>query len=193
MRLAYTFFALCLLGLLSCNTHQNSAQHPDANLNKEEKNTTLPQSKLNDDGTQMLVSLVNHYYRLKNALVADNTSKADSTADEMIPITDSLIAFSQKNSPYLLPSLDTIKGSAMAVTAIKEHDYDKKRRPFSIMSDALYRLVKNAGLKNAGIYYDHCPMAFDEKGANWLSNTADINNPYENKMHDCGEIADSLK
>lgn len=194
MRLAYAFFALCLLGLLSCNTHQNNAKHPDANLNKEERSAALPQSKLNDDGTQMLISLTNHYFRLKNALVADKPGLADTAAIEMVPITDSLISFTQKNDPNLEAYVDTVKMRDIRIIGTLGKGNDEKRIHFSAMSDALYALVKNAGLKNAGIYYDHCPMAFNEKGANWLSQTADIENPYlDKKMEDCGEITDSLK
>lgn len=194
MRLASVFFALCLLGLFSCSTHQNNAQHPDPNINKKEKSAALPQSRLNDDGTQMLISLVHRYYKLKNALVADKPSLADTSAIEMVPITDSLISYTQNRNTDLQPYIDTVKISAIRIIGTLGKGNDEKRPVFSKMSDALYQLVKKADLKNADIYYDHCPMAFNEKGANWLSSTADIENPYlDKKMQDCGDIADSLK
>ena len=58
----------------------------------------------------------------------------------------------------------------------------------------MFAMLKKADLKNAGVYREYCPMAFDEKGAYWLSNDPEIKNPYfGNKMLDCGDVEDSLK
>jgi Cu(I)/Ag(I) efflux system membrane fusion protein len=57
----------------------------------------------------------------------------------------------------------------------------------------MYMLVKEAKLANAGVYHQYCPMAFNDKGAYWLSNEAEIKNPYfGKKMLECGEVKDSL-
>ncbi len=57
----------------------------------------------------------------------------------------------------------------------------------------MYGMLKNVDLKNAGIYREYCPMAFNERGAYWLSDDADIKNPYfGKKMLECGEVTDSL-
>ena len=39
------------------------------------------------------------------------------------------------------------------------------------------------------LYHDHCPMAQDNKGAMWLSETKEIRNPYfGDKMMTCGSV-----
>ena len=43
-------------------------------------------------------------------------------------------------------------------------------------------------------YLDHCPMANDGKGANWLSREKNIKNPYYGKaMLTCGKVTETLK
>jgi len=46
---------------------------------------------------------------------------------------------------------------------------------------------------NTPRYYQYCPMAFDNKGAYWISNETEIRNPYfGEKMLKCGENKDTL-
>ena len=43
------------------------------------------------------------------------------------------------------------------------------------------------------VYYQYCPMAFNNKGAYWLSNQSVIRNPYfGNEMLECGKVEDSV-
>jgi hypothetical protein len=195
MRFIYVLSILCSLGLLSCNS-STPVHNQNKNLNKGEVAAALPQSKLNDAGTQIVLAMVHHYYKMKNALIAANATQADSAASELIPITDTLKAYLQKNdtTQHLQPYLDTIKAESMLVLSTKDESCERKRIPFGTISSALFGLLKNVDLKNAGIYRDFCPMAFNEKGAYWLSDESEIKNPYfGKKMIECGEITDSLK
>ena len=76
---------------------------------------------------------------------------------------------------------------------LNEKEIDAKRKPFQTISDKLYDLIKSVRFDKQIIYLEHCPMAFNQTGANWLSNTPDIKNPYiPKKMIDCGEVLDTL-
>jgi len=75
------------------------------------------------------------------------------------------------------------------------------RHDFSMVSENLYPLLKTIHYEGPKLYWQNCPMAFgDDKPANWLSNTAEILNPYLGKKHPeyksamlhCGENMDSL-
>jgi len=58
----------------------------------------------------------------------------------------------------------------------------------------MFGMLKTVDLKHAGIYREYCPMAYNEKGATWLSDDPEIKNPYfGKKMLECGEVTDSLK
>jgi hypothetical protein len=57
----------------------------------------------------------------------------------------------------------------------------------------LYDLIRTVRYDRLLIYYNYCPMAFNDQGANWLSNSPEIRNPYiPKKMITCGEIKDSI-
>jgi hypothetical protein len=55
-------------------------------------------------------------------------------------------------------------------------------------------LVKKSGVSNGELYVEYCPMAFDDKGASWLSSSKEIRNPYfGDKMLTCGEVKETIK
>jgi Cu(I)/Ag(I) efflux system membrane fusion protein len=70
---------------------------------------------------------------------------------------------------------------------------EQQRAIFETISDNMYELV--ASMKPAGVatYKQYCPMAFNDKGAYWLSDTSYIQNPYfGKKMLICGEVQETL-
>lgn len=63
---------------------------------------------------------------------------------------------------------------------------DSARIVLSALSDEYIILAKK---NKAGLYIIHCPMALNNKGANWLSNEKEIRNPYFGKrMLSCGKV-----
>lgn len=188
-----------MLAFAACSNGSNNANNGNTDTAKvESKAMQEPvRSKLNDTGTQMLTTVVGKYYALKNALVATKAAMADSAAMQLGSATDSLHAYLQKdtsNYTALKLYIDTVISQSNMITTISDESCEKQRLAFSILSSAMYGLLKNVELKNAGVYYEHCPMAFNEKGAYWLSDDSDIKNPYfGKKMLECGEVTDFIK
>ena len=62
------------------------------------------------------------------------------------------------------------------------------------LSESLIAEVKQGGLDQVGsAYVAHCPMAFDNAGANWLTPANDIANPYFGaEMLNCGSLTERL-
>jgi Cu(I)/Ag(I) efflux system membrane fusion protein len=76
---------------------------------------------------------------------------------------------------------------------ISSGNIEEQRKAFSELSNQLYITVKTYGLMEKTAYYQYCPMAFDNKGAYWLSESKTIRNPYfGDKMMDCGDIKETL-
>ncbi|MBE0644631.1 MAG: efflux RND transporter periplasmic adaptor subunit [Bacteroidetes bacterium] len=72
-------------------------------------------------------------------------------------------------------------------------DLEKQRAYFSGLSNTFYSALKIFGAGEGTIYWQHCPMAFDDKGANWLSPQKEIRNPYfGDKMLTCGVVKEEL-
>ena len=195
MRFLCLFLAcatICVAGCTNQNNKAGSANAASASANQ------LPSSKLDDAGTQTLMAAMRRYYELKNALVVTNASKADSAAKQLHQITDSLKtcigAGTTANKNALNPYLDTIINESNIIAGISDATCEKQRLPFSIISSAMFGLLKKTELKNRHVYQQYCPMAFNEKGAYWLSNESEIQNPYfGKKMLECGDVTDSLK
>ncbi len=81
------------------------------------------------------------------------------------------------------------KDSAMAThcQAIADSKtIEEARTHFKMLSDAAIPVAK----KEKMMHEMHCPMAFDNKGANWLQKSADeVQNPYFGaKMPHCGKM-----
>jgi len=199
MRHSYIIFACFIFTMASCNNNNSTttASSNDSTKTQSKVNTQPVQSKLNEAGTGKLMLLINNYYTLKNALVAGKGDSANAAATQLVNITDSLQAFLQKDSASPIavkPFLDTIINQARIIAATSDATCERQRLPFGTLSSAMYGLLKNVDLKNARVYQEYCPMAYNEKGAHWLSDDSDIKNPYfGKKMLECGEVTDVIK
>lgn len=132
------------------------------------------------------------YLDLKNALVATDDAKAKTAAGALIQklesVDDGKMTEDQKTFFHSLH--EKIKTDAEHIT---EAGIDHQREHFSSMSNQMFKLVKSFQANEKPVYYDFCPMAFDNKGAYWLSETEEIKNPYfGEKMMNCGSVKETL-
>lgn len=148
---------------------------------------------------------LNAYFDMQVAFVEYDTAKAKEACRRMIKLADSInLAELKKDTAGIFQSdslfIENIKSNAkdlLVQTTIIE-----MRKDFSMVNENLYPLLKAINYKGATMYWQKCPMAFGEdKPANWISNTLEINNPYLGKFHPefkgsmlhCGEILDTIK
>ncbi len=72
-------------------------------------------------------------------------------------------------------------------------DTEAQRKAFVTVTEGVELLLEDA-LAEGTIYKQYCPMAFNNTGAYWLSNSKDIMNPYfGDKMLKCGRVASEIK
>ena len=67
---------------------------------------------------------------------------------------------------------------------ISSDKIEEQRIAFSGFSDQFYKAIKTFGLMGKTVYYQFCPMAKDGKGAYWLSEIKEIQNPYFGEEND---------
>jgi Cu(I)/Ag(I) efflux system membrane fusion protein len=92
---------------------------------------------------------------------------------------------------YLVHSSD-LKTSLESLE--KSNDIESARVDLATISEAMYAMVKAFHPNDAPLYYQYCPMARDNKGANWLSNTKELVNPYMGQMMlACGRTQETIK
>src|SRR5699024_1673093 len=76
---------------------------------------------------------------------------------------------------------------------LKTNDIETLREGFVKFSNTFIGLVKTFELMDQTLYVLHCPMAKNNDGADWLSLSSEIQNPYFGaKMLKCGEVRDTL-
>jgi Cu(I)/Ag(I) efflux system membrane fusion protein len=84
-----------------------------------------------------------------------------------------------------------------ALDKIKEAEgIEPMRGGFEGLSNELIVVVKQFGVYGAkALYKFHCPMAFDNKGADWLQMDKDTRNPYfyfGASMLKCGQVIEEI-
>jgi hypothetical protein len=146
---------------------------------------------------ESFTKLLTAYYGVKDALIADDTAKASTAALLLVNASDGLKLDEIKgDSTGVIKETaktytGTIVGSGQALAA--EKDIKAKRKEFEIIADALWSLVRVVKYSGGKLYLQYCPMAFNNKGANWVSNEREVKNPYfGHEMPECGSVEDSL-
>lgn len=68
------------------------------------------------------------------------------------------------------------------------------RTAFAPLSEQFEQMVRRFGSGEvASVHLMHCPMAFGNRGANWLQSQEQVNNPYYGaRMLRCGEVTETI-
>lgn len=139
--------------------------------------------------------LLNSYYALKDAFVKEDTTAISKNGSNLIAACDSLKLKELKiDEAILATAKQTTENIASEVKGILgEKNIDEQRKDFHLVSNDIYSLIRTVRYDKQIIYFQHCSMAFDNNGADWLSASNEIVNPYlPKKMLDCGTNKDSV-
>ena len=159
-------------------------------------NISSPHSFFRDSTTissPELQPVFDAYFALKDALVLSNpdlvNQKAKSLVDALKAVKmDKLTP--QEHTQWMSIEAD-LKKDAQSIADAK--DLDKQRAAFSALSPNMFHLLK-ASKPNDRVYYQHCPMYNDGKGAFWLSKDTGIKNPYYGAtMLKCGKTVETIE
>jgi hypothetical protein len=183
---------LAMSGLLftACNNNQKPAVTTGADTSSSQA-ATAPESK---DSGSSLDKVLHGYLQLKNALAKDDDKDAAEAGKGMV---QAMASFDRKSLPaeqgkVFLDVADDIKEHAEHIGA-NAGNIKHQREHFETLSQDMFDLVKAGSPTGAKLYYDHCPMYNKRKGANWLSEKKEIENPYMGKeMSGCGTVKEEL-
>ena len=138
---------------------------------------------------QQITALADAYFKVKNGLVADDT---EATKSALTHVEASLSKvgmeglIGQPHDHWMALKQQLAKAVKMMRD---EETLDGLRQHFTMLSENMLDVTESFGLEKDKVYKDYCPMAFDYKGAYWLSETEEILNPYfGDAMLYCGEI-----
>ena len=132
-------------------------------------------------------AIIDGYLQIKNGLVADNKDNAAKGGTAL------LAAFSNFDMTKLDEAqhkehMEIVESAKEQAEHIAKSPIDHQREHFVLLSKDVSDLIATFGT-NQKLYLDFCPMADNNKGAVWISETKEITNPYFGKdMATCGSI-----
>ena len=155
------------------------------------------QAPFSDEYYDSLETAMTAYYQLSGALVKGDTLGADIAAVALKYHLDSLpvarLGIDSSRMVALLVNTGSISAELEGLL-IEKGGLDSRRAAFQMVSDQLYDLLQTTGLKGHSVYRQYCPMAFNDRGAHWLSDTTEVVNPYfGDQMLHCGAVTDTLR
>ena len=133
-----------------------------------------------------------HYIALKDALVASDWPAAEAAANDLegaLAGADmgAMGDFHQPWMDYAVPLQRAAKEVAIS------GNLEDAREAFAELTPAMVAAVRAVGDGGRSLYVQHCPMAFDNEGANWVSDESEIRNPYfGDAMLTCGKVTEEL-
>ena len=175
--------------------NQASMMNRDVVLEGSEGQPSVPDYRDEvDAGFQNdFTTMTGAYISLKDAFVATDATAAAQAAATMNQrlrqidadlLTGEVYSFWQQQKGALETHLENL---------IKSNDVEEQRQQFEFISALMIDLVRAFGAEDT-LYVQHCPMAFNDKGADWLAYEDQILNPYfGDKMLHCGTVQDSIQ
>ncbi len=153
-----------------------------------------PEFTVSEIFRKQVSELFEAYIGLKEAFVASDANnvrkEANATAKQLAAVDMKELSGAAYNDWIIYhgemsSALEKIKAA---------DDIEAQREHFERLSYSFYKTIKAYGLGGATAYYTYCPMAFNDKGAYWLSDNDEIRNPYfGDAMLTCGSVEETLK
>ena len=133
------------------------------------------------------------YFALNQTLIEDNQDGAKAAAKKLSATVSKfdMSRLEGAQMDFYHAQLSKINGALSGIE--KSADIEETRLELSPLSEAMYALTKAYHPNDSELYYQFCPMAKNNEGANWLSQTKEIINPYMGqRMLKCGKTQETL-
>ena len=183
---------------IACNSNNNKT----AENKSMDDLTKVDSSKVKSASTTVITSkedgavreIVVQYLQIKNALANDNGKDAANAGNDFVTSMGKMDKSSLHADKKKIWENLADDAKEMAEHIGKNADkIEHQREHFDMLSNDMYDMVKAFGVGQT-LYQDHCPMYNNKKGANWLSETKEIKNPYlGKKMPVCGSVKEEIK
>ncbi len=147
-------------------------------------------AKLNVDVQASFTKMINNYYGVKNALIADDSKTANAQAGEFVKMlaTVPMSKMTADQHTLFMGLSEKVKSDAQHINETK--DIKHQREHFNDLSNNFFAMMKGLNANEQPVYQQYCPMA---KGY-WLSDNSAVKNPYYGKaMLTCGKVTETLK
>ncbi len=141
-----------------------------------------------------LTDVVEEYFYVKDALVDSDPATAASATGDLVSALGRTDMSLLEDEPHhrWMEILDGLRSASKMI--LDADDLEEQRIHFEMLSDNMTEAVEYFGVLIDRVYRMYCPMAFENKGAYWLSNEEEVLNPYFGEaMLRCGEITQTYR
>lgn len=138
-------------------------------------------------------AIFENYFNLKDELVKSDAKSTSEKAKRLMTVINMVKMQELKSDVHTvwMKVMNDLKSDTDKIA--NATNIEKQRASFITLSENMYQLMKVSKIETP-IYFQHCPMANDGKGANWLSKENQVKNPYYgSKMMSCGKTIETIK
>ncbi len=143
---------------------------------------------------QQIELLAEAYLPLKDAFVATQAEQAKQAVQPFLEALSQVDMSLVKDDAhmYWMDQLNALQAHSNKIAEID--DVEAQRKQFDFLSQALIKTIKVFGVQQDTFYVQHCPMAFNDTGADWISDVEEIRNPYfGDLMLTCGWVEEVIE
>jgi Cu(I)/Ag(I) efflux system membrane fusion protein len=192
MKISIIITSLILLAGSAVAQHDHGAGH--TNAPRHSKKETAHSHRAVPEFQMQLHDVFVASLQLKDALILSDAAKATESVSQ-IRVALSKVDLALLKDEALMDWMGSLKILNENLERIgSSTDLTIQRQAFSSFSNGLYKSLKEFGAGGIIVYYVQCPMANDNAGAYWLSDTKEIRNPYlGNEMLTCGKVKETIQ
>ena len=170
------------------NDDGHNHKHTSAQGEMHQKEVTIEQNKMKNPAT---TPIIDAYMQIKNGLVATDKNAAAEGATALLAAFKAF-DMSKLSGEMHKEYMDILENAKEQAEHIAKSPIDHQREHFEDLTTDITDMIALLGTEKT-LYQDHCPMANNGKGANWLSEIKEIKNPYfGSKMMKCGSITKQI-
>lgn len=179
--------------------HSHGAKPTESNVSHEgqevqNKSITSKPLSIDKQAKEALQPLYDTYLSWKEALTNDDFKEAQKSATNFKSALKKVDMRLFKDEAHMV-WMDVQARLAKSLEHIQHFSYiEQLRKAFQPVSATMIELNSTFSPLGKIIYVQHCPMADNNKGADWLSSEKEIRNPYfGSSMLKCGEVTKEIK
>lgn len=173
------------------SNHSNHENHTETPTQGEESNRAKVEVEVQNNN--QLKAVFDTYFAVKDALVKTDRNTASEKATLLLSAINTVKMETLSTDEHFawMKVIANLKEDAEHIADTKEATH--QRDHFLTLSKSIYELAK-VSKQETPIYLQHCPMANDGKGADWLSKENNIKNPYfGSTMLTCGKTIETIE
>ena len=147
---------------------------------------------LSDDEKTIIEALLSEYLKLKDALVADDLQLSKKEIAAIKTKVEEINTIGLKGEAEKVWKMVNIQLINRAKELSEAKDLKEIRGGFDELSSEVIMLVSKLQVSTP-LFVLHCPMADNNRGADWISLSSEVLNPYYgNAMLGCGEVTKTI-